>query len=147
MRNLNSTCKVTNAILSTLRLLDQYASSRRQTYTNRDLYMADFRGKLIQEENKLKALEEGKRCHDRVSFEGNAAIITEEAYLKGFLGNLSSGGVYIMGERRVFRIHENVRLKIKPTGHHQTLKSSATLVRIDHLPCGNFGYALCFHLV
>lgn len=135
------------AILFTLRLLDEKVSSRRHSYTNRQLYMQDFRSRWQKAESHHQALKQGQRNHERVGFQGAAAMITESHLIEGAIANLSSGGVYILGTKEGFQVKQEVRLKITPEGQSVTLKSTATVVRIEKLPSGYTGYALQFKTV
>ena len=136
-----------DSILSSLRLIDQYFSSRRHSYTSKDLYMAEFRSSVRRREIQQHFISQGLRTHERLSFEGDAAMITEKTFLKGRIGNLSSTGAYIKTDDAPFKVDQDVRLKIKPEGEEQTLKSTARVVRIDKLADGSTGFALCFHAV
>lgn len=133
-------------IMSILKLMDQYASERERTYSNKDLYMNKFREKTFAKDLADARSGSGVRNHTRLEFKGKASIITRQDMVKGEVLNISPSGVYIFSDTLAFEPNEKVRIKLVPEGFDRPLKSVATVIRIDEEMKG-FGYGLRFNTV
>lgn len=132
-------------IMVKLQRLDEWVSQRQSdTLPSRSRRIRVSKNRSLKAPSLKVTHQEGVRLHERIAVSGQAAIITKEKMLEVQITNISASGLYVQGGDKGFGVADEVRLKVRPQGCEELLKSIATVVRVDDLGNGLRGYALRF---
>jgi len=80
----------------------------------------------------------------RYNLEAKVIIEKNDRYLNGYALNISSSGLFVKTNKRVFRDSETIRLKIRPRGGRRFYKAVAEVVRFNEDSRYPSGYGLRF---